>query len=440
MTPLPDPRRREEISTEGETVYTHDTRGWVEELQGACVLLAELAPRVASLLEEHMHEEQFADDEYLIRQGEPGDSLMVIRSGQVQIGTTDEHGRRNWIARSGRGQVLGEMALLTGEPRTADVIAVKPVRAMVLPAEEFHRLARQYPEISVVLTNIVARRLGASDHDVLAGKTLGGWLIHGRLGKGGMSVVYDAEDSRGRRAALKMMSHRLVYEEDACRQFQREAEIIQRFDHPNVVGMYDRFAAFHTFFLALEFCEGRPLDLLLRRIGPLPEDDVRKIVGQLAAGLDYAHRAGVIHRDIKPSNVMAAEDGTLKIMDFGLARPVDEAPSTPEAAVVGTPAYMAPEQLLGERLTVAADLFSLGAVIWELLAGKRLMGTFNFAQIMRMHAAWTPPSVRDRLPHVSPELATIVETCLALDPAERRVDLAQLASWAAPATLLGGGL
>jgi CRP-like cAMP-binding protein len=437
MTPLPDPpSRREEISTEGETVFTHDTRGWVEELQGACVLLAELPSRVAGLLEEHMREEQFAADDFLIRQGDLGDSLMVIRSGQVQIGAVDEHGHRHWIARCGRGQVLGEMALLTGEPRTADVIAVKPVRAMVLPAEEFHRLARRHPEISVVLTNIVARRLGASEHDVLAGKTLGGWLIHGRLGKGGMSVVYDAEDAGGRRAALKMMSHRLVYEEDACRQFQREAEIIQSFDHPHIVRMYDRFAAFHTYFLALEFCDGHPMDAQLKKTGPLPEEEVRKIVGQLAAGLGYAHRAGIIHRDIKPSNVMVGRDGVLKIMDFGLARPVDEVPSSLESAVVGTPAYMAPEQLLGERLTVAADLFALGAVIWELFTGKRLMGTFNFGQIVRMHAAWTPPAIRARLPRVSQELAAVIETCLALDPAERCVDLEKLASWAAPATRL----
>jgi CRP-like cAMP-binding protein len=436
MTPPPDPRRRGEISTDGETVYTHDTRGWIEELQGACVLLAELPPRVAGLLEEHMHEEEFETEEFLIRQGQPGDSLMVLRSGQVQIGTIDEQGNRHWIARSGRGQVLGEMALLTGEPRTADVIALKPVRAMVLPAEEFHQLARQHPEISLVLTNIVARRLGASDHDVLAGKTLGGWLIHRQLGKGGMSIVYDAEDARGRRAALKMMSHRLVYEADACRQFQREAEIIQAFDHPHIVRMYDRFAAFHTYFLALEFCEGRPLDAQLKRTGPLDEEEVRKIVGQLASGLAYAHGAGVIHRDVKPSNVMVAGDGTLKIMDFGLARPVDDFPMSQESAVVGTPAYMAPEQLLGERLTTAADLFSLGAVIWEMLSGKRLMGTFNFAQILRMHSSWTPPSVRDRLPHVSKELAEVIETCLALSPAQRTVDLAKLASWAAPATMV----
>jgi CRP-like cAMP-binding protein len=435
MTPLPDPaERRQAVSTNVETVFSRDTRGWVEELHGSCVLLAELPRRVADLLEEHMQERQFAAEEFLIRQGEPGDSLMVIRSGAVQIGATDEQGQRHWIAKAGRGQVLGEMALLTGEPRTADAIAVKPVRAMVLPADKFHSLARQHPEIAEVLTSIVARRLGAAEHDALAGKTLGGWLIQRRLGKGGMSVVYDARDAQGRHAALKMMSHRLVYDEEACRQFQREAEIIQSFDHPHIVRMYERFAAFHTYFLALEFCDGRPLDEVLKSTGPLPEPEVRKIVGQLALALGYAHQAGVIHRDVKPTNVMVMRDGTVKLMDFGLARPVDEAPSLTEAAVVGTPAYMAPEQVMGDRLTVEADLFALGAVIWEILAGYRLLGKMNFGELLQTHLEWVPPAVNRLLPDVSEELAAIIETCLAHAPNDRKVNLAQLATWAAPFT------
>jgi serine/threonine-protein kinase len=326
------------------------------------------------------------------------------------------------------------MSLLTGEPRTADAIAAKPVRAMVLPADRFHSLARQHPEIAEVLTSIVARRLGAAEHDSLAGKTLGGWLIHCRLGKGGMSVVYDAQDAQGRRAALKMMSHRLVYDEEACRQFQREAEIIQAFDHPNIVRMYERFAAFHTWFLALEFCDGQSLDSVLKATGPLPESEVRKIVGQLALALGYAHRAGVIHRDVKPTNVMVMSNGTVKLMDFGLARPVDEAPSLSEAAVVGTPAYMAPEQVMGDRLTLEADLFALGAMMWEMLAGYRLLGKMNFGELMQTHMEWIPPNVERRLPDVSRELAAVIETCLARSPQDRQVDLSQLAAWAGPFT------
>jgi CRP-like cAMP-binding protein len=432
MDSFPDPG---EVTPDGETMYSPDTRGWVQDLKDSCLLFASLPERVADILEQHMHEQHFAIDEYLIRQGQTGDSLMVIRSGIVQIGSTDERGNRHWIARSGRGQVLGEMSLLTGEPRTADVIASRPVRAMVLPVVEFHRLAKQHPEITLVLSNIVARRLGAADQDVLAGKTLGGWLFHGRLGKGGMSVVYHAEDRQGRQAALKMMSHRLVYDETACRQFQREADIVQSFDHPNIVRMHDRFAAFHTYFLAMEYCEGRTLDVFLKNIGRLPEAEVRKIVGQLAAGLHYAHAAGVIHRDIKPSNVMVMKDGTIKLMDFGLARPVDEIPSPYDAAIVGTPAYMAPEQLAGEPLTVAADFFGLGAVIWEMLTGRRLFGNLTLGELLSQHSNWTPPSVRERIPHVSDELTSVVERCLARSPLDRRLDLQTLSPWAAPLAL-----
>jgi serine/threonine-protein kinase len=113
---------------------------------------------------------------------------------------------------------------------------------------------------------------------------------------------------------------------------------------------------------------------------------------------------------------------------------VEEIPSLSEAAVVGTPAYMAPEQLAGEPLSCAADIFALGAVMWEMLSGQRLLGKLKLGELLCAHADWTPPDVRERFPGVSDELSSAIETCLARLPADRRVNLAQLAAWAAPAT------
>jgi serine/threonine-protein kinase len=193
--------------------------------------------------------------------------------------------------------------------------------------------------------------------------------------------------------------------------------------------MYGRFAAFHTYFLALEFCDGTTLDHVLSATGPLPESAVRKIAGQLAAGLGYAHRAGVMHRDLKPANAMVTHEGTVRLMDFGLAQPVAERAGLGEGAMVGTPAYMAPEQLLGQPLTLAADLFAFGAMIWEMLVGRRLMGQATIRQLLSAHAAWMPPKIRESLPEVSDELASVIEACLARSPADRRVDLSALAAW-----------
>ncbi|MBW3543040.1 MAG: cyclic nucleotide-binding domain-containing protein, partial [Planctomycetes bacterium] len=210
-----------------------------------CAPFSSLPRHVVQLLESHMREQRFRAGSYLMEQGEPGDSLMVLLEGEIEVSTDDVEGGRTLITQSKRVQVLGEMSLLTDEPRSANVRALGPCRALSLPAARFHELAARYPAISVVLTLLIAKRLGRPDRtDVLRGKTLDGYRILERLGRGGMAVVYAAEElATGRRVALKMMSHRLVYDDAALEQFQREADIIESFEHPNIVRMYGRFAA-----------------------------------------------------------------------------------------------------------------------------------------------------------------------------------------------------
>ena len=394
-----------------------------------------LPPHVLDRLRRHMTERAFAAGEHLMRQGDPGDSLIVVLSGEVEISTTDESGQRHEIARSRGAQVLGEMALLTDLPRTADVQAITPVEALALPAVRFHELAKQYPVISQVLTQVISRRLGQPGrHDVLFGKTFDGYRIIRRLGRGGMGVVYQAEElATGRCVALKMMSHRLVYEPGAREQFQREADIIQQFDHPNIVRVHGRFAAFHTWFMVMDFCDGLTLDRLMRRVGPLPEETVRKIVGQVAAALGYAHAADIVHRDVKPSNIILDREGKVLLMDFGLARPVGDSEPAVDTLIIGTPRYMAPEQLRGE-IGKAADLFALGCVAYELLTGKPLIPAGRISSVRKCHATAAPLQLK-RLPDLSPDMSSFLDTCLSPNPEERRVDLHAVAAWGAPVIL-----
>jgi CRP-like cAMP-binding protein len=392
---------------------------------------ASLPPDVLRLVESEMYPVNFRAGEPLMREGEPGDSLMVVVEGDVEVST----GGKTILARLRGRQVFGEMALLTSEPRTADVIAISDVRSMVLPATAFHDLAARHPSLSLMLTSLIAQRLGQTGRaDVLWGRTLGEhYEITGRLGRGGMAVVYDARDRRdGRRVALKMMSHRLVYDPAAREQFQVEADIIQSFDHPNICRMLGRFQEFHTYFMVVDFCDGMTLQQVLRRGGPLDEETARQTLGQVAAALAYAHGHGIVHRDIKPGNIMIGRDGRATLMDFGLAKNLADAPPAIVDAIVGTPRYMAPEQLVGTDVGPAADVFSLGLVAWDMLTGESLLPETDWIGLLRHHARWDPIRLDEAKPHVTPATFDFLTRSLQPEPELRRVDLESIAAWAEP--------
>jgi serine/threonine-protein kinase len=269
--------------------------------------------------------------------------------------------------------------------------------------------------------------------DVLAGRTLGGYQIVGRLGRGGMAVVYEARDPvHHRLVALKMMSHRLVYDQAALDQFQCEANIIESFDHPNITRMHGRFKAFHTYFTVMQYCDGITLREVIQKNGTLPEPVVRAVLGQLAGALKYAHSKGIVHRDIKPANVMVNRDGTVMLMDFGLAKPADDGQSSLLNLIVGTPRYMAPEQMVGGMVDQVSDYFAMGCVIYEMLAGEPLIPETDWLNLLRHHANWKMPNIEQRCPGVDPAIVEVLEGCLQSDPQYRRLPLEELAAVTGP--------
>src|SRR5262245_32740764 len=186
-----------------------------------------LSAEVLGLIQSNMTEERFPPGSCLMRKGEPGTSLILLEAGEVEV-SVGEGEDRHVLRRVGPGEILGEMALLTKEPRMATVTAVTPVRARALSAPRFDELAIRHPSISVFLTLLLASRLGTAPHDAMTGNTFHGYRILRCAGHGGMSVVYEAEDAgAGRRVALKMMSHRLLYDPVARRHFDREFDIVR---------------------------------------------------------------------------------------------------------------------------------------------------------------------------------------------------------------------
>jgi serine/threonine-protein kinase len=238
-----------------------------------------------------------------------------------------------------------------------------------------------------------------------------------------MATVELAVDAQlGRRVAVKRLSEALTGDEVFRERFLREARMAAKLSHPNIVGVYDVGEEDDVPYIVMEYVEGETLYELIKREAPLPEDRALDIILQVCAGLEQAHGAGLVHRDIKPQNLLVRADETVKIGDFGIARPLQATQLTEAGTVLGTAAYLAPEQALGEQVTGAADIYSLGAVAYELLSGKPPYEFGNLTELVTKQRE-APPLI----PGVSPEVHSVVARCLAVDPAARPASAAALA-------------
>jgi eukaryotic-like serine/threonine-protein kinase len=248
-----------------------------------------------------------------------------------------------------------------------------------------------------------------------------------RIAAGGMGEVWEADDAvLGRRVALKMLVEELAADEQATRRFVREARATARLAHPNVARVYDFGRDGGTPFLVMELLEGETLAARLAR-SPLPPDEAARIAAAVADALEAAHQRGIVHRDMKPSNVMLAPDGEVKVMDFGIAAAAGETHSTTGSGLYATVAYVSPERVAGEPATPASDVYSLGAVLYELLTGRPPFEATSPALVARAHLHQPPRPVRELAPGVPARLAQTCEAALAKDPARRPSSAAALA-------------
>jgi len=244
---------------------------------------------------------------------------------------------------------------------------------------------------------------------------LGRYRIINLLGSGGMGEVYRADDLKlGQQVALKFIPRRLLADPSMLRMLLAEVRIGREVSHPNVCRLYDVVEFDGDHFIAMQFVDGEDLASLLRRIGRLPVEKAIDIARDLAAGLAAAHERGVIHRDLKPANVMIDGRGRAHITDFGLA----VVSGDPQRGIAGTPVYMAPEQLSGEEVSTAADVYALGLIVWEMLTGKRLFDPGTLTQIAQAHNEPKPrltSSIRD----LPPKIESLLMQCLDEDPSRR---------------------
>jgi serine/threonine protein kinase len=266
----------------------------------------------------------------------------------------------------------------------------------------------------------------------MIGKSLVHYEITSEIGRGGMGEVYQAKDTKlGRDVAIKVLPEEFARDTDRVKRFQREAKLLASLNHPNIAAIHGLEESDGTHFLVMELIEG---DTMRDRIksGPIPVEEALKLALQMAEALEAAHEKGVIHRDLKPANIKVTPDGKVKILDFGLAKayvgdqenispmdsPTISAAATQQGVILGTAAYMSPEQAKGKSVDKRADIWAFGVVLFEMLTGRQLFtgetASETLASVMKSEPEWEtlPPNLHSRI-------RFLLERCLKKDPRDR---------------------
>jgi beta-lactam-binding protein with PASTA domain len=255
----------------------------------------------------------------------------------------------------------------------------------------------------------------------VAGNTLvdGRYRVLRRIGSGGMADVYCAEDTHlGRQVAIKVLHRRFAQDQEFVERFRREAKSAAGLNHPNVVGVFDRGEHEGTYYIAMELLEGQTLKDIVAAEAPLPQERVIDLGLQILQAAGFAHSHGVIHRDFKPHNVIVDQHGHAKVTDFGIAR-AGASEMTETGSIMGTAQYLSPEQAQGHAVTATSDVYSIGVMLYEMLAGRLPFEGDSAVAVALKHLSEPPAPISQWRPDVHPALEAVVMAALAKDPAQR---------------------
>ena len=255
------------------------------------------------------------------------------------------------------------------------------------------------------------------------------YRLERRLGVGGMATVQLAFDTRlERHVAVKLLAEHLAEDSAFVSRFRREALAAARLVHPNIVQVFDfgSESSSGRQFIVMEFVDGQSCAEILRDRGPLGPRDAVDILAQACRGLDYAHRNGVVHRDVKPGNLLRNTDGVVKLADFGIAKAAEQSDITKVGSVLGTAAYLSPEQARGEPAGPGSDLYALGVVAYQLMANRLPYEAASLTDLARLQESGSPDPLNEVARDVPPALAAVVLRALARDPERRYADAAEM--------------
>jgi serine/threonine protein kinase len=247
---------------------------------------------------------------------------------------------------------------------------------------------------------------------------IAGYRLTRRIGKGSMGTVYEGLDAGGRRLAIKVLSGEMAKNPELVERFRREAMAAANVPHPNITSVLDFGEEGDRLYIAMELLLGSDLKVLIESGAFLTLTERLGVMRQVAAGMSTVHAAGLVHRDLKPANIHVTPEGIAKIMDFGLVR-LSDSNMTRTGMVMGSPAYMAPEQLRGDRVDARSDVFALGAIFYELLSGQRAFLGKGITEILMSVVTREPTPLADISPETPFPVAFAVDRCLRKDPTER---------------------
>lgn len=349
-----------------------------------------------------------------ITQGEKGESLYIIQKGLCSIQIQDKNHTLQTVAQRREGDVVGEMALLTGELRTANVISESEMILWELPGNEFDNACRLHPDIREFLTELLTNRL---ENSIVTGvRNVGRYMMTHLIGKGGWSFVYKGKHKiLNFPVAIKMMKHNQAMDKDFLENFRKEGKRIAQLNHPNIVQVYDIEELYRTIFIIMECLEGESLEALIERKGALPFTRALTFLTQICEGLAYAHDHNIIHRDVKPGNIFILRDDHIKLLDFGLAC----SPGEEDFGQTGTVHYMSPEQIEGDPVDERSDIYSLGITAYEMFTGQKPFSGDDITALMKQHTEADIPDPALLVPDLPEPIKHFMIKACAKSPALR---------------------
>ncbi|MEW6114204.1 MAG: protein kinase [Thermodesulfobacteriota bacterium] len=352
--------------------------------------------------------------ERFIQQGDPGDCLFLIQEGSCWV-IVETDGKEVPVARRRAGDLIGEMAIVTGEERAAHVDAETDLTLWRMGRFEFDELSRTYPDIRAFVTEIVTSRLSRSK--VTAQKKIGKYLITDVIAEGGWSIVYKGiHSSLHLPVAVKMLKHTMAMDPDFSRKFQNEAKVIARLDHPNIVRVYDIEHMYRTIFIVMEYLTGFTLSQILGTVVNLDFPRVLNLLMQVSDGLAYAHKRGIVHQDVKPANIFVQKGDRARIVDFGIACPVG---TGEEIEFVGTAHYMAPEQITADVIDERTDVYALGITAFELATGRKPFQGLDVNKVLKAQRQSPVPDPCTLNPELPSEFNSFIQRATQKDPSLR---------------------
>jgi serine/threonine-protein kinase len=254
----------------------------------------------------------------------------------------------------------------------------------------------------------------------MIGTTVGSYRIAEKIGEGGMGAVFRGIDEMlEREVAIKMLRPELTSQPHVVERFRSEAVTLAKLNHPNIATLYSFLRQGEHFFMVMEFVKGETLDDVIRKYGAMPVPRAIELFCHALEGIEHAHKMGIIHRDIKPANLMLSQEGTIKVMDFGIARVLGTARLTRQGSVVGTIEYMSPEQVQGEEGDARSDIYSLGILFYEMLTGRVPFHSTSEFALMKAQIEEAPPPPRMFAPHIPVAVEQAIMRALAKKPDAR---------------------